>query len=182
MADLNYKSYEHLEEDDVAVGVLNPYTDGWTKWADTMKTFKCNWCVFFDGIITGGREDCIDVGTHTNDCSFDGIEVSAENSRYIITLKSHSERNTFQNFYVLSHAKRCDIQHGNWSDSDNGSNANNVYDSWTSAERKPITYSYRFFSNSKPIFYNMETKHLWWLSAGITVYFWGKWLWKKVRR
>lgn len=181
MRDKNYKSYEEVEKESIYVGPLQPHADGWVNWSDTMKTFKCNDTVFHGAIINGGEEDVLDVGTHTNNCVFQDFDVFGDTSRYIITLKSHSEGNVFERWRVHEHAMRCDIQQGNWSDSDNGTNRRNLYREWVSEKGKPFTYSYRFFSGSKPKFEDMEVKHLWWLSAAITAYFWGKWVWVKVR-
>jgi hypothetical protein len=182
MADKNYRSYNGLSNQSVFVGPLTPRADGWVKWDDTMKTYKCNDTVFHGAIIDGGEEDVLDVGTHTNNCVFQDFDVFGDTSRYLITLKSHSEGNVFERWRVHEHSERCDIQQGNWSDSDNGSNSRNLYREWVSEENKPITYSYRFFSGSKPQFQDMEVKHLWWLSLGVTLYCWGKWVWTKVRR
>ena len=181
MADKNYKSFEEINDSSIFVGPLTPRADGWTRWDDTMKTYKCNDTVFHGAIIDGGEEDVLDIGTHTNNCVFQDFDVFASNSRYIITLKSHSERNVLERWLVHEHSTRCDIQQGNWSDSDNGTNRRNLYRKWKSEEGKPFTYSYRFFSGSKPKFEDMEVKHLWWLSLGVTVYWWGKWVWTKVR-
>ncbi len=178
--DKNYKSYEDLSHELVDVGVLNPYEDGWTEWADTMKTFQCEQVTFYNGVVTGGEEDVLDVGTHTSLCEFDNFHAHPHGSQYIITLKSGSCGNGFIDWHLHDHGHVCDIQQGNWSDQDNGPNDNNAYIWWTAADGKPITYSYRFFSKSKPIFVGTETKHLWWLSLGITVYFWAKWLFVKL--
>lgn len=179
--DKNYKSYENLSHEIIAVGELNPHMEGWTSWDDTMKTYRCLRSDFMSGYLVGGKEDCLDVGTHTKACYFENFDVDGKHSRYLITLKSHSTDNMFHNWHVLRHAKCCDIQQGNWSDSDNGSNEDNEYWGWTTEDGKPVTYSYRFFSNSKPVFVNMKAKHLWWLSLAITAYFWGKWVVTKVR-
>lgn len=177
--DKNFKSFENLHGKIVDVGALEPKREGWTKWEDTMKTFQCENCAFIDALIKGGDEDCLDVGTHCNLNQFARFGCSADGGKYIVTLKSHSENNTFVYFHVYEHGSECDIQLGNWSDQDNGSNSGNVFTDWTSEDGKPITYSYRFFADSKPEFINTNAKHLWWLSAGVTIYFWGKWLWKK---
>lgn len=179
--DRNFKSFELVEDKDIKIGTLDPTLHGWDKWSDTMKTYKCRNSTFHDGVIHGGQEDVLDIGTNTYGCIFNDIHAEGMDSMYLVTLKSHSEFNSFNRWVVHSHAKRCDIQHGNWSDSDRRGNRENFYSGWVSKQNKPFTYSYRLFSDSKPVFdTNMKVKHLWWLSLGVTIYFWGKWLWKKV--
>ena len=178
--DKNFKSYESLTGESVDVPNLSPSDHGWSRWDDTMKTFECYNCDFNILAIDGGEEDCIDLGTHTTLCSFRNGLLMGGGSRYLFTIKSHSEDNTFEDFHVMEHAKWCDIQLGNWSDQDNRSNGGNRFYDWTTADCKPVTYSYRLFSGSRPEFVGMQARHLWWLSVGMTIYFWVKWLVRKI--
>lgn len=176
MSDKNYKSYETLTGETVEVGYLIPPD---STYADTMKTFKCLGCTFTDGQIVGSTEDCIDIGTHCRGNLFQGFDLWAK-GKYCITLKSNSNGNMFRDFHLQEHGSVCDIQQGNWSDQDNRSNENNVYENWSTEDRRPVTWSYRFGSG-RPVFINTVNKHLWLLSLGITIYFYLKLIGRKLK-
>lgn len=177
--DKNFKSYENRINETIRVGTLNPAINGWEpgSWQDTMKTFQCHGCDFTDADIRAGTEDALDVGTRCYGNKFRNFMVVG--GKYVITLKSDSDGNIFENWTILKHGKSCDIQLGNWSSTSTESNENNVFRGWKTTDGSPITYSYRF-GGGKPIFYDMKVKHLWWLSVGITAYWWAKYFWHKV--
>lgn len=178
--DRNYFSYDTEEQVGDGDRVFNPLAAGWEpgSWSDTVKFWKRQFLVFYGFDIVGGNEDCVDA-TGTKGCLFKNFWCHA-NGSYVLTLKGNSNSNVFMKWHVHEHGKVCDIQVGGWYSYGTGRSKGNVFDGWTSEDGGPITYSYRL--GCKPTLIDMNAKHLWWLSAGLTVHWWFKWFIHKVLR
>jgi hypothetical protein len=173
--DVNFESYNG-EQRNVSDVVLDPLGDGWIigSWDDTCKFHKRVDSEFSNfTILTGGVEDAVDIGTGCVGNVFSNFTVSG--GRYVLTLKSGSCDNRLVNWYVTKHGDKVDVELGNWSTTNPVRDRNNVFVNWESEDGEPITYAYRL--GSKPIWINTNTKHLWWRSIGITVY----WCFKYVK-
>lgn len=185
MSDKNYKSYDGAQEN-VSDVVLDPLADGWApgSWDDTAKFNRRQSCVFEDFVIvTGGREDGVDISCRNVDNRFRFFEV-AGGDKYVLTLKGKSRFNEFYDWKITKPGKWVDIQIGNWHDDDanwpiNGSYSdNNTFMLCSRADGEPIRYAYRW--GCKPTWVESYVKHLWWMSIGMTIYWVAKYLWTKL--
>lgn len=174
MPDKNYHSYEQLNGALIANGVLVPDLD---TYSDTMKIWKCTGCVFKDFFVVGSKEDCLDVGQQTVATLFDRFRVQAR-GRYLVTLKGGSHYNTFSDWVVERHGSAVDFEIGNWHSLNFSTSVGTSLVNLRAEDGKPVTYCYRW--GCKPNIIGGHTKHLWWRSIGLTVYWWAKYVWHRV--
>jgi hypothetical protein len=158
----------------IANGVLVPDLD---TYSDTMKIWKCTGCVFKDFFVVGSKEDCLDVGQQTIATLFDRFRVSSR-GRYVVTLKGGSHYNTFSDWAVERHGSVVDFEIGNWHSLNFSTSVGTSLVNLRAEDGKPVTYCYRW--GCKPNIIGGHTKHLWWRSIGLTVYWWAKYVWHRV--
>lgn len=172
--DKNFHSFDSLEQKGASDLILDPIAAGWERgsWEDTCKFYKRHNLIFMKiTVVGGGKEDCFDVSPECTNNVFGDFSANTD-GQYVLTLKGGSHKNTFLRWHIKRGGKTVDIEIGNWSSSNFETSKNNLFHSWTKDNDKPITYCYRL--GCKPEFKNMNVKHLWWRSIGITVYWWGK--------
>lgn len=185
MSDKNFKSYDG-EQVDVFDESLDPIAAGWApgSWQDTARFYKRIDRLYKRfHIIDGGTEDGADISNHNYRNYFGDFWVSA-GDKYVLTLKGASCDNVFDNWTITKPGNWVDIQIGNWHDQDLddptiGVCPGNIFYSIARVDGKPVRYAYRW--GCRPKFYYSNTKHLWWMSIGLTIYWWAKYLWLKVR-
>lgn len=186
MSDKNYKSYDGPQEN-VSDVILDPVAAGWPlgSWDDTLKFNRRQSCIFEDFVVVcGGREDAVDISCRNVDNRFRFFNVSS-NGKYVLTLKGKSRFNEFFRWIITKPGRWVDVQIGNWHDDDanwpiNGSYSdNNLFMVWARTDGKPIRYAYRW--GCRPLWEESNVKHLWWMSAGMSLYWWGKYLWTKCK-
>jgi len=165
ITDKNYKSFELLVGQAAAGERLVPHDP--LEYDDTMKAYKCERSTFSNFYVSGGKEDCLDVGRETFDCTFQNFMVLS-NGQYVGTIKGGSHRNLFRNWRVLRHGKTVDFEIGNWSTYNFEKSTGNIFENISSDDGKPVTYCYRL--GCKPTVINSNMKHLRWRSIGLTVY------------
>mgnify|MGYP003624474271 CR=1 FL=1 len=176
--DKNYRSftgqYENLEN-----VTLDPLGAGWVEgsWQDTCKFWKCDGC-FYEGfyIHDAGTEDAVDVGTDCINNVFMGFTVNG--GKQVLTLKSESNDNMLVDWIIERPGSVVDIEIGSWGSQNTGPSKGNFFHNWKRRDFKPITYAYRW--GCRPKFVDMDVKHLWWRSVGITLFVMGKYFWHKV--
>jgi len=181
--DRNFKSYDGPQED-VREQNLDPIAAGWApkSWQDTCKFWHREGRTFTDFIIKeGGTEDGVDMSSRNVNNTFDTFVVAA-GDRYVLTLKGSSSYNALSKWAITKPGKWVDVQIGNWSDDDPLSiqegfskwacSKGNQFDMWARTDGKPVRYAYRW--GCKPLWYNSKVTHLWWMSLGLTLYWWGK--------
>ncbi len=176
--DKNYKSFGGPQIN-ISDEKLDPLSNGWEEgsWQDTCKFHQRKNLAFSNfEIVTAGTEDGVDIGTGCVGNIFDNFTVAGGNQ--VLTLKSGSSRNNLTNWTVTKHGRVVDVELGNWSTTNPVGDSSNVFISWKSTDGKPITYAYRL--GSKPIWAKTNTKHLWWRSIGITVYWGAKYFWHRI--
>ena len=175
--DYNFKSFANLIAEDQSKDdwtVLNPIAEHIIDWTDTLKFSKVRHCRFNKfHVVLGGEEDAVDINNKSIGNVFEDFKVNGD-GRYCLTLKGGSSGNVFKNWLIEEHANAVDIEIGNWSDQSTEDNKDNVFYNVQSYDGKPVTYCYRW--GSKPVFHVSNVKHLWWRSAAITLYWWGKYL------
>lgn len=179
MSDRNYQSYtgNDVVESDV---VLDPQPPEWPvgSWQDTMKLSRCVAGEFRDfHIVRGGTEDAIDINNRSSWNTLDSFTVCS-GGRYVLTLKGGSSDNTLREFFVGQGGSFVDCAFGEWSDQSTANSVKNRLISWRKVGGGPITYAYRW--GNKPLWVDSYVKHLWWLSIGITVHWWAKYLWRAI--
>lgn len=184
MADKNFMSWDGGGDDpphhDVVVDMPSAGIDPMTR-ADAAKFHKRVSEVFWNITITvGGNEDAVDANNGCNDNTFQDFHIIKPGATRVLTLKGGSSRNTFLHWTVWQHAKVVDIEVGDWSSYNISRSRENVFVGWKSMEGRPFTYAYRL--GCKPLFRDMQVKHLWWRSIGLTVYWWAKYVWHVVLR
>lgn len=175
--DRNYRSFTG-QFIDLSNVHLDPLGAGWLKgsWQDTCKFWQCDVCTYWDFLIyDAGEEDAVDVGTNCTDNVFNRFTVNG--GKQVITLKSESHHNTFNDWTIERPGSIVDIEIGNWGSQNTGPSKGNKFNRWRRKDRKPITYAYRW--GCRPKFVGMDVKHLWWRSIGITLYVMGKYVWHK---
>lgn len=175
--DRNYRSWDSPAQGGAANITLDPVADGWVPgtWSDTAKFYKRICCGFMNfNLVLGGTEDCVDVSPECINNRF-AYFTCHSGGQYVLTLKGGSCDNLFSGWTVHAHGKTVDIEIGNWSSSNYERSTGNQFANWTATDGKPITYCYRL--GCKPYFRNMDVKHLWWRSIGLTIYWWAKYLW-----
>jgi len=176
--DRNYKSFGGPKVD-LSNIKLDPLNDGWEKgsWQDTCKFHQRKGLLFSNfEIVDAGTEDGVDIGTNCVDNFFNNFIVAG--GAQVLTLKSGSSNNTLVNWMITKHGKTIDVELGNWSTTNPVRDNNNKFISWKTFDGKPVTYAYRL--GSKPIWYDTNTKHLWWRSIGITIYWGAKYFWHRI--
>lgn len=172
MADKNFKSYENFGRCTFrGVALIPPQP---LDWDDTMKVFQCRGTSFERFDVTGGREDCVDVGRESNDCMLERFVVQPS-GQYVLTCKGGSNGNHFFRWHLVGHGRDVDAEFGNWSTFNFERSTGNIIDLWTTSDGKPVTYCYRW--GCRPQVINTNAKHLWWRSIGLTVYWNFKYLW-----
>lgn len=177
--DKNYKSYENLKSEILLDVTLDPLADGWLidSWQDTAKFYRCEDCMFSGFYVpVAGTEDGLDVGTECDWNHFQDWTVAG--GKYVLTLKSGSDWNFFKNFLITEPGKAVDIEIGNWSSTTTKPSTGNRFVYWRRMDGEPVTYAYRW--GCRPKFFATKTRHLWWRSIGITVYWAGKYFWHKI--
>lgn len=169
MADTNFLSYQELDGRHVAVGELGPTFP--RMFDDTMKVWRCNYCTFHDGEISGGREDCIDVGQQSSHNIFEKLWLFS-GGQYCCTIKGGSSFNIFRDVLVVVHGRDVDFEFGNWHSYNFERSMDNGLVRVMAADGRPVTYCYRL--GCRPYIVDSYVKHLWWRSIGLTVYWWYK--------
>jgi hypothetical protein len=172
MSDKNYKSYEFLGNQVIEHFTLEP--DSPLDYDDVMKVYMCNNCLFRDGDVDGGREDCIDVGRESSNNIFRELRLNP-NGSYVFTIKGGSHNNYFENIMLHGHGKVVDIEVGNWSTYNYDLSTNTLFDGIYALDERPITYCYRLGCKVR-FAPNCKVKHLWWRSIGLTFYWWFKYV------
>jgi len=181
--DRNFKSYDGVQEN-VSDVTLDPVAQGWgvfvdgkfvkPDWSDTCKFWKRNKLKFENFvIIRGGLEDVVDIN---NDCvgnTFSKFVIMQAGDTYVLTLKGDTSNNTLEDWLIYGKGgKTVDIEIGNWSSYNFGRCTGNKFINWRREDGEPIRYAYRI--GCKPTFVRTNTKHIWWLSIGLTFYWWFK--------
>lgn len=172
MADTNYLSFQELEGARKTIGELRPSSP--RMFDDTLKVWRCNHCIFQDGDISGGREDCIDVGRESSENVFERLRLYS-NGQYCCTIKGGSHYNVFSNIVVVVHGDDVDFEFGNWHSYNFEPSRGNALVNVTATDGRPVTYCYRFFG-CKPQIIDSHVRHLWWRSLGLTLYWWAKYI------
>jgi len=181
--DRNYISFDG-EQVDVSDQHLDPIGAGWApgSWADTCKFYHRDNRLFENFVIvSGGTEDGVDMSSRNVASVFDTFIVAA-GDKYVLTLKGSSCHNILSKWVITKPGKWVDVQVGNWSDDDPLSieqgfskwarSTGNNFDLWARKDGKPIRYAYRW--GCKPVWTNSKVKHLWWMSIGLTLYWYLK--------
>lgn len=175
--DRNYRSFTGQFEN-ISNVTLDPLAAGWEKgsWQDTCKFWQCDTNLYQDFYIhDAGTEDAVDVGTNCVDNRFKRFTVNG--GKQVLTLKSESNKNAFNDWTIERPGSIVDIEIGNWGSQNTGPSVGNEFNRWHRRDGKPITYAYRW--GCRPKFVGMDVKHLWWRSLGITLYVMGKYVWHK---
>jgi hypothetical protein len=188
MSDKNFKSYDGAQED-VSNVVLDPIAAGWApgSWADTCKFWRRRFLNFDNfTIVHGGTEDGVDMSSRNCGNFFKHFVVAAGN-KYVLTLKGSSTNNHLVRWIITKPGKWVDVQVGNWSDDDPlaiasgyskwARSSHNIFDQWTRVDGQPVRYAYRY--GCKPLWINSNVKHLWWMSVGLTIYWYAKYFYVK---
>lgn len=176
--DRNFFSFDREEQSDAThmhfqPSLLIEWPPG--SWQDTVKFYRRKGCVFRDfTVIEGGVEDAVDISPECVGNSFVLFSVNAGGA-YVLTLKGGSCMNLLSEWRIGHPGAVVDIEIGNWSSTNFQRCTGNVFQNWSRADGKPVTYCYRF--GCKPQFIGTKTRHLWWRSIGLTVYWCAKYLW-----
>ena len=165
-----YRSFGRPHGDMTDVRIDPPVGEAW---ADAAKFSDCKRQAFSRFFVArGGFEDAVDIGSGVENCLFHRFDV-ASGGRYVLTLKSGAKNNVLSKWRIRRPGLKVDVEFGNWSDANQDASTGNVLSDWVRADGKPVTYAYRF-GGGKPIWRNTKTRHLWWRSIGITIYWWVK--------
>ncbi len=175
MPDKNFKSYESFRGIRFANVELRPADP--SAWNDTMKVWQCNQCTFDRFDVLGSREDCLDVGQASSENLFNEFVVEPT-GQYVVTCKGGSNFNRFLNWTLRAHGRDVDFEFGNWHSLNFQRSEGNSIEGCRAADGRPITYCYRW--GCRPIIVDTKTKHLWWRSIGLTVYWWWKYFFHRI--
>lgn len=183
--DRNFISFDG-EQIGVSGQRLDPIKAGWAprSWQDTCKFWHRKNLKFTDFVIVdGGSEDGVDMSSRNNGNTFDKFTVAA-GDRYVLTLKGSSCDNVLSRWIITRPGKWVDVQIGNWSDDDPlainegiskwACSTGNKFTQWSRTDKGPVRYAYRW--GCRPVWTDTKVKHLWWMSIGLTLYWYAKYM------
>lgn len=168
MPDRNFLSFTG-KPGHVANLVIDP-TPG-VAWSDILKFSNVTGALFEDIRITrAGTEDGVDINNFSSGNVLRRFTVPC--GKQALTLKGGSSDNLLEDWVIVGRGKHVELEFGNWSDQSLGLCTGNVIQRVQRQDGQPVRYAGRF--GCLPKFSDSKVRHIWWLSVGITVYYWTK--------
>jgi len=180
--DRNYLSFDSQVQSDAAEVTARPSVDGWARgsWQDTVKFHKRVGCKFEHfRIEEGGTEDAVDINNGCRGNEFRFFRASGDGAR-VLTLKGGSQNNLLSDWFITQPGRVVDVEIGGWSSYNRARCTGNQFCYWQRSDGLPVTWCARW--GCRPEWVGTHTKHLWGRSLGLTLFWWGKYLWHDVLR
>ena len=145
------------------------------EWSDALKFSNVTDSTFDNVRITrAGNEDGIDINNFSSGNRLKRFVVPC--GKQALTLKGGSCNNELDDWLIVGRGKHVELEFGNWSDQSLGTSNGNVIRNIRCDDGKPVRYAGRF--GCLPRFVDSKVRHAWWLSVGITLYYWIKYIFK----
>jgi len=145
-------------------------------WADALKFSNVHDSTFDNiRVLHAGSEDGVDMNNFT--CRNVLKQFTVPCGRQALTLKGGSCDNVLVDWLIVGRGKYVELEFGNWSDQSHGLSTGNVIRRVRCDDGKPVRYAGRF--GCLPKFEESQVKHVWWMSVGITVYYWTKYIFSR---
>ena len=143
------------------------------EWSDALKFSNVTDSTFDNVRITrAGKEDGIDMNNYSSRNILRRWIVPC--GKQALTLKGGSRDNLLIDWVIVGRGKHVELEFGNWSDQSEGLSTGNIVQRVRCDDGGPVRYAGRF--GCLPKFEESQVKHVWWMSVGITLYFWTKYL------
>ena len=137
MADKNY--YSIADQSDIVIGNIEFPDKGINSqdYSDILKLSHASNITVKDCIITGGKEDCIDMNRMCENVLIEDTHLFSGGS-YCVTIKGGTKNVTLKNVTIDGHGKETDIDLGNWSDQSSELTTGIVLDNVQSKTGMPV--------------------------------------------